>query len=110
MGAGAVTGVFGDAVFTRLGKFPARRRPLLINRTAHVNPRFTPERHATDLALVGAAHAAKKRADRLRQFSRDQTPGIIGFRPVKRDTKKRTTGTARQAFITHRTPALNAFA
>jgi len=38
-------------------------------------------------------------------LSRDLAAAVISFGPVKRNTKKRTTRTARQAFITHHTPA-----
>jgi hypothetical protein len=57
--------------------------------------------------LVGAAHTAQKRGQGFREINRNGAAAIAGFSPVERDSKIRTTGSARHArvMITHGTPA-----
>ena len=54
---------------------------------------------AAALALIGAAHAAQERGQRFGQRGGHQAARIVGFRPVERDSKIRTTGTARHARV-----------
>lgn len=105
MRPGTVTGFLRDPMLAGAFKFTTGRGALMINRTTHALPYITFKRRASALPLIGSAHTAQKRGNRLGQPDRHKTARIVSFRPIKRDTKKRTTGTARQAFITHRTPA-----
>ena len=49
--------------------------------------------------LIGAAHTAMKGGCLLSETGRDVSARIVSFSPVKRDTKKCTTGTTRHVWI-----------
>jgi hypothetical protein len=73
---------------------------LFINPTEHLLADFTGQADTSGIRLIGSLHYQKEIIQFVSQFNGNAARGkFIGFRPIKRGTEIRATGSAPQTLI-----------